>query len=509
MSLAALVILPPLGYPAMLTSHEAQFALLGRDVLDRGVWFPNLQGRVYRNKPPLFPLAIAAVSRVEGRVTPTTALVPVAAGALAAVVGTFLLGDRLFGRRVGMWAGVMLATTYGFFTHSRMILPDMVMVGFMALATWAAWEALSRPTSHVAFVGFYAALALGLFAKGPAGLIPLLVAAAWLWSERGPRALVSLWSPAGAAAFALVTSVWLVPFFAVRGPAHPVPWSGLFAYLGAPQPVSLAGQVVRGLMGLAPWTLMALLAVPAAVRGRKDAKVRFALLAFGVPLVVTFLSHTQRTRYLLPIYPGAILLAAWWADADGRRTSPTRRVLAGVALLAGLGLLTASLWVRPSPRLFLPHYSPEMLPLLAGITLLTVALFGGLWTGRPALTVHGGAAAMLLILTYGSWLQAGWTERTRDVPRLARLVAQHGEGTTPGVFATNVFHLELDFYLGQETIWIGTASHMAEHLGRPERPVVVVEQRVWERERDTMPSGVVVLERLRLAGREVYLVRAM
>jgi hypothetical protein len=300
-----------------------------------------------------------------------------------------------------------------------------------------------------------------------------------------------------------------VPFFAIREAAQPVPWSGVFAYLGAPQPVSLAGQVVRGLMGLTPWTLAALLAVPAAIRRRRDPRVRFALLTFGVPLVVILLSHTQRTRYLLPVYPGAALIVAWWADAYGLGTSVTRRLLALIALVAGLGLLTAPLWVRPSPRYFLPGYSWDAVPLLAGITLLTVALFAGLWTGRPALMVHGSVAAMLLILTYGSWLHARWSERTMDVPRLARLVGRHAEGTAPGVFATNVLHLELDFYLGRETVWIGTVSHLAEHLGRPERPIVVVERRAWEQMRATVPTRVVVLDRLTLGGKELHIVRAM
>jgi 4-amino-4-deoxy-L-arabinose transferase-like glycosyltransferase len=507
--LAAVAILPPLAYPSILSSHEARFALLGRDVLARGAWLPALQGKVYRNKPPLFPWAIAATSSLHGRVTPSSALVPVAGGALVAVASAFLLGDSLFGWRAGVWAGLMLPTTLGFFGHTRMVLPDMMMVGFSTLSCYAAWAALAGPPSGTARMCFYVALGLACAAKGPVGLVSLLTAGVWLWSEGGALALRRLWTAGGIAVFAIMTFAWLAPFFTVHEPAQPIPWSGVFSYLGAPEPVTLAGQLVRAAMGLLPLAVALPFAVSAALRKWGDSRVRFALLTFAVPLIVVLLSHTQRRRYLLLVYPGASLLVAWWADAHARRGSVAPRWLAGLTFAAAAAVAAAPLWMRPSPRVFVPGYSLDSLPLLAGLVLLTVAIIAGARTGRPAVMVYGTTAAMMLLLTYGSWLHARWRAETRDVPRLARLVAQHAEQTTPGVAGSSGIHLELDFYLGRDTILLPTVDDVVAHLRRPEHPVVVIDHHTWTRARAAMSARTAVLEHLRVSGKELEIVRAL
>ena len=97
---AAALVLPPVGQRLIVNSHEARFALLARDMLERHVWFDaRLRGQPYRNKPPLHPWTIVASSWLPGRVSAGAAQLPSALAAIATVLGTFLLGDRLFHRR--------------------------------------------------------------------------------------------------------------------------------------------------------------------------------------------------------------------------------------------------------------------------------------------------------------------------------------------------------------------------------------------------------------------------
>src|SRR5919198_1624472 len=195
---AALLVLPPVGHHLIVKSDEARFALLARDMLERGAWLDaQVEGERYRNKPPLFPWSIAMLSRLHGGVTEATAQLPSAIAAVAAVLFTYLLGDRLFGRRAGSWAGLILATSASFFSHSQQILPDMLMLAFATASGYAFYCAVSEPAGRRAVVGFYAALAFGVFAKGPVGLLPILVAAIWLLIEGGVRELGRLWNLAG------------------------------------------------------------------------------------------------------------------------------------------------------------------------------------------------------------------------------------------------------------------------------------------------------------------------
>src|SRR5262245_47719808 len=186
----AALVLPPLGPRFVATTDEARFVLYAREVLARRVLFDvRLREKFFREKPPLYAWAIAALSLPGGRVTEWTAHLPIAAAAVGAAVFTALLGERLFTRRAGLWAGLVLATTYGFFRHSRIYLPDMLVVAFATAAAYWFWRAVEDPAAARARFVFYVALALALYAKGPLGLLPLLVGAIWLWIDRGRAGL--------------------------------------------------------------------------------------------------------------------------------------------------------------------------------------------------------------------------------------------------------------------------------------------------------------------------------
>src|SRR5262245_1834776 len=96
-ALAALLLVPPIGQRILATGptngdDEARYALLARDMLARGVWFDlHYRGVVFRDKPPLYPWAIAAASWMGGRVTEATAQLPVVLTAIGAVAAAFFL----------------------------------------------------------------------------------------------------------------------------------------------------------------------------------------------------------------------------------------------------------------------------------------------------------------------------------------------------------------------------------------------------------------------------------
>src|SRR6185436_7661200 len=148
---------------------------------------------------------IALSSLPSGRITAASAQLPVALAAVAAVVFTFLAGDRLLGRRAGVLGGLALAVTYGFFAHSQLILPDMLVVACVcaAMHAFVLWHRAGR-SGVAAPIAFYVATAGAVYAKGPVGLLPFLVGGVWLWTEHGATGLRRLWHPLGAAGFALV-----------------------------------------------------------------------------------------------------------------------------------------------------------------------------------------------------------------------------------------------------------------------------------------------------------------
>jgi 4-amino-4-deoxy-L-arabinose transferase-like glycosyltransferase len=449
-ALAAVLVVPPVAQRVIVTSHEARFALIARDMLRRHVWFDvEVRGVPYRNKPPLHPWTIAAGSWVTGRVSEATARLPSALATVAAVLGAALLADRLFGGRAGLTAGLVMATSYGVFAHSQMILPDVLMIAFDTFAGYWLWQAVRGGGGRTAWVGFYAMLALSVFVKGPAGLLPLAVAVVWLWMEHGARGLRKLASVPGLILFVALDLVWLVPFVTLSqterivGGVLWLDW--VRYYLRAPRPGAIGGQLVDLVIGFAPWTLLAPLALVDAVRARATPSVRFAILWLAVQFALIMVSTNQRVRYLLSLYPGLALLVAWWV-ADARR--PRRRPL-----------------------------------------------------------VNGAAALMALALFAGVRIYNHRINATHDFKSLAASIEGHAAGREVGVFVSKGEYLQIDYYLGRDLKTLDFPSDLAAFVARPERPVVVVNQENWQRHERRMPAGLRVLEAPLVGGEIMRVVR--
>jgi 4-amino-4-deoxy-L-arabinose transferase-like glycosyltransferase len=511
MVFTALLVLPPVGHHLIVKSDEARFVLLARDMLDRGAWFTAaVEGQQYRNKPPLFPWTIAVLSQLRGAVTEGTAQLPAAVSAIAAVLCTFLLGDRLFGRRAGLWAALMLATSAGFFIHSQQILPDMLVLAFATASGYAFWRAVSEPENTRALVGFYAALAFAVFAKGPVGLLPLLVAVAWLIAQYGLRGFTRLWSRVGIAVFVAVTLAWLGPFLASGSQSfgEDVVWEDWLAwYLAWPAPRRILAFLGDAFVGFLPWTLLLVLAFGPAVRAWRDPAMRFALLSLVVPLILIIFSRARLVRYLLPIYPAAALLAAWWADTRGAQRTTFGRIVGWTALVAAVAATALSLLVTTLEDVGVPQGAAltwKVIPTLAGGLLLGAVFLIGLRDARPVLLVRGGVLLMAVLLAYGAWLVNGWTERTEDFRVVAQTVRRHAPDGQILVF-TAAKLLPLDFYYGRELPRILTVDALRAYLAGTQRPTVLIDEqdlRITPRE---MILDLRVLERLRIHEQSLYI----
>ncbi|HET7343632.1 MAG TPA: glycosyltransferase family 39 protein [Methylomirabilota bacterium] len=507
---AAVLVLPPLGAKQIVSGDEARFALLAQDMLARGTWFDaRVREQPYRNKPPMYPWAIRLLSLPGGRVTETTAQAPIVAATLAAVFFTTLLGQQMFGRRAGVWAGLVLTTSYAFFAHSQILLPDMLVVAFGVAALCAFWAAVSRPPGARALVAFYVLVALGVFAKGPMGLLPLLVAIVWLLTTHGVRGLRRLVSPPGVLAFAVVTAAWLVPFLFAGSRTfaeNVVVEDWLSWYLGGPSPARILNFWLETAKGLMPWTTLVVLPLLSVRRQWRDDAFRLAFVAWLVPFVVMMLSQNQRTRYLLPTYPAAALLVAWWVDTRGGERS---RAVAVVVGLSGVGVLAALAvsalpWTDPLARAAVDGFWWKAAIIAAGGIALAVFL-GWALPRRPAVLVPGVAAGMAVLLAIGVWIDTTSTNRLEDYRALAALVERHAQDGEVGITGGRFF--SIDFYLGRPLTPVRTAPAFDAWLARPDRPIVVVSDRAWDGGLREQVRPAEVVGALRVRSHIMYLVR--
>lgn len=418
-----------LGRSAITDSDEAFYAESAREMLERNDWLtPHFNYDVRFQKPALYYWAVAVAYSVSG-ISAAAARWPSALSGLGLVLLTYAAGRRWLGEPVGFLAGLMVATSFGYFAIGRMALPDLPLTFFVCATIAAGGVALAPATpGHTRTDGgdsigrrrwlMVAAVsaALAVLTKGPVGLVlPALVLAAWcLWTrETRSWSLSGLWRPSVAD-----TAVALVAFLAVA-----LPWYAAmylehggdylyrffvgenlerFATARYNEPRSPLFYVPILLAGLFPWSPFLVSWLMDAWRSRGESSSWHKLLwAWWVlPLVFYSVSVGKQPRYILPILPPLALLVA---EAIQRRLATraheSRLWMSLPTTVVGVALTLLGLAVHRIALLLL--------------TVTDIGGFAGLTTLGAGLLIALGV--MLAVVT--------WTVPLRIVPRLITIAA--------------------------------------------------------------------------------------
>src|SRR6202012_3007709 len=110
----------------------------------------------------------------------------------------------------GFYAALVLATSFGLFIFTRILIPDAMVCLWLAFAMLSFWRSITQPTRANA-AGFGVACALGGLTKGLIGLVfPLLIVAIYLAMTRN-LAHLRRWHPLLAILiFFLIAAPWHV-----------------------------------------------------------------------------------------------------------------------------------------------------------------------------------------------------------------------------------------------------------------------------------------------------------
>jgi len=334
------------------------------------------QPEYWNLKPPLGYWPMALSFYLFGA-SPLTLRLPSALFALATVALTMAFCRRLLNRRVALMAGLIVATTFGFFSHHGARSGDLdSALTFVLLLAICQIPRLAASSGRV--IAFAGLLAVGFLLKSFAILPVVIVAAAYLGWTGSWRRLRPAACAAGAALFLAVVGTWALarwqadgtPYFLQRMVGEDLfarslreidkgtagSWSYLTALLDrfAPWPLLLVGALfARGIAGRrrdwAGWS----------VKGR--GAVPLLVLWIAVPLVLFSVARTHHHWYLDPLYPALAMVTACTLLSLLSRISPARRSAALVVFfLLPLALCEARLLDRvlirdrmPESQLFL------------------------------------------------------------------------------------------------------------------------------------------------------------
>jgi 4-amino-4-deoxy-L-arabinose transferase-like glycosyltransferase len=194
-----------LGAAPLVDPPEGLHASITWEMMRGGDWItPHLDGVRYFDKPPLFYWLMSAAFGVAGP-TPLAARFWSALAGVGCAAVTARLGVLLGGPRLGLLAGLMVATNLGMFLYARIVKPDLPFILCIVLA-YAGFAVAYRGGGRVGLVVFYASLGLATMTKDILGAIgPLVVVGLffWLTRERPLGAWLPWWGVLLAAVIAL------------------------------------------------------------------------------------------------------------------------------------------------------------------------------------------------------------------------------------------------------------------------------------------------------------------
>ncbi len=321
--LIAVLYLWHLGNYPLINPDEGRYAEVPREMIASGDFItPRLNGVEFFDKPALQYWMSAIFMMVFGQNEYAVRLFP-ALCALGGIACIYVLGTKMFDQKTGFKAALILATSLLYFILSSINILDMAVSFFITLAlTMFYLFSISYEKKYLYI--FYAAMALGVLAKGLIAIVlPGVIIALYAAITRQGQLLKRSFSLLGVILFFLIT----VPWFYLVCRANPDFFQFFFIeqhFLRYTTKMYDRFQpwyffIPCLILGVFPWTgflLASLIQKPKAVLNALKNSIAnkqyiFLLLWAGVIFCFYSMSGSKLIPYILPCFaPLSVFIAA-------------------------------------------------------------------------------------------------------------------------------------------------------------------------------------------------------
>ncbi|MDE2234505.1 MAG: glycosyltransferase family 39 protein [Gammaproteobacteria bacterium] len=472
-----------LQYRDLFQTDEGRYAEIPREMLVSGDWVtPRLDGFKYFEKPALQYWTTAAAYKLFGASNWTSRLWTALTGFLG-VLMTAWVGWRLFDRRTGWCATLVLGSSIYYVIMGHFNTLDMGVSFFMCMSLFAFLMAMRAGDLNEARVSrgwmylAWAAAALGMLSKGlETVVLPGLVFVIYTLVSRDWKRWKQLHWYGGLPIFLAIAAPWFV-VVCVRNPDF---FSYFFIYEHFDRFLTPVAHRPGGwwyfipvlLLGLLPWlpqflrSLFRPWRLPAA-DGRAGGfnHVLFLWLWCVVIFVFFSFSDSKLASYILPIFPALALLV-------GRELAVLRRGDALFTALICMLMAVAALWLAPLIRqdggsLPLQLYQ-EILPwMIAGCGLFLLAAVVGFFlayfrcTGTALALIGTGLFLSTQVISSGAQvLSPVYSGRS-----LARQISPWNKPDVP-FYSINDYQQSLPFYLNRTLTLVAYKGELAFGISR-------------------------------------------
>jgi 4-amino-4-deoxy-L-arabinose transferase-like glycosyltransferase len=301
---------------------------------------PTLNNYPYIEKPPLVYWTVALSLQIFG-INDWAARVPCVLFGWGILFFTYLLAKRLYNKKIGFAALLVLATTAGFLARTHEMESD---IGLFFFITGGAYFLYRAFTGSAWWYWLFYLFALGaFFSKGLIGFIFLgLIFLAWAIWNRVPKEILRARPWIGIAIISIPIILWLIKlanssygnllhFYLIENQLErffPTKTYSLgnvnpFYYYFTTLPVQFA-----------PWIIILIVAIPWLWSQRREPSLKFLLCWFLPGFLFLTLSGTKRALYLAPLLPPIAIMVAVWFTAKAKE-----RWLTISAVIVGIGVI--------------------------------------------------------------------------------------------------------------------------------------------------------------------------
>jgi 4-amino-4-deoxy-L-arabinose transferase-like glycosyltransferase len=364
--------------PSLMDDVDAVQAQIARNMLTSGDWVTaRLDGVLYLEKAPLIYWLIAFCYKLFG-VSDVVARLPVALSSVALALLTAAFGIWAFGKRVGIYAGVVVGTCLGLFLFTRIQIPDVMLTFTITLSMWAFLRGMDEEEPHPRLWSFILAASLGsgLLLKSlvgvvfpVAGVVTYLLVTKQLFVRRTWQRL----HPFSVALLAAIIAVpWHVlatlrnpPYFAWTLRSGPGLYHGFlwfyfvneqllrFLNLRYPRDYNTVPRLyfwLFHLLWLFPWSVY----LPAVAKLSfkpidRAGRTRLLAVCWTGFLLVFFTFSTTQEYYSMPCYPALALLIGSAMAAEGTWIKVGTRALGCICAAAAIAAFSIAYQLRSLP----------------------------------------------------------------------------------------------------------------------------------------------------------------
>ena len=356
---------------------DAVQAQIARNMLDSGNWVTaRLDGIAYLEKSPLKYWMIATSFAIFG-VHDWAARLPLALSTVLLCWFTARFGMWAFGVRVGLYAGLTMATSIGLFLFTRILIPDVILTLAIAIALWCLLRTLESDASASRKWAWcmWAAMGTGLLLKGLiAAMFPVAVGLLYLALTRQLGSWRKLRPFSGMVIFLAIAAPWHVlatlqnpPYFDFTMHSEGGSYHGFFWFyfinehilrflnLRYPRDYNTVPRLYFWLFHVLwffPWSLYLPAVFRLGFRGHDRAsRVRLLALCWCGVVLGFFTFSTTQEYYSMPCYP-AIALLLGCAIASGAPWLKYGTRIAAAICAAAAAAIAVILWqvrLLPAP----------------------------------------------------------------------------------------------------------------------------------------------------------------